>query len=80
MHLKHTARTMIAFALGVATAAAIAAADSSTSPPVLFNPGQGRLIEQPQPAPPHTPGRAAVKPRPDQKSFDSRRADPNPAQ
>ena len=35
--LKHIARTVIAFALGVATAAAIAAADSSTSPAVLPN-------------------------------------------
>jgi hypothetical protein len=67
MHLRHIARSGIAFAVGFAIAAAIATAESSTTPPVLPNHDQERVTDQPQPAPPHpcsahrgpTDGRAA---------------------
>jgi hypothetical protein len=50
MHLEHIARRVIAFPVGVAVAAAIATAESSTSPPVVPSHDQERVTKQPQSA------------------------------
>jgi hypothetical protein len=71
MHPKRIARTVIAFAFGVATAAAVAAADWSTSPAVVPNADRERVIEQPQPAPPHPGGHSAVRANPNQQPLAS---------
>jgi hypothetical protein len=67
MRLTYITTAAIVFALGIATASAAAAGDSSTAPAVLPNPDEQQLIEQSQPAAAPQAATGTVQPNPDEQ-------------